>query len=482
MEGGAQPLRYTRPPVKSSVQTLESNKVKVVVEIDEAEFDKDVDAAFKRIAREVRLPGFRPGKAPRRILEARLGAEVGRQEALREALPNYYAKAVVEHDVDVIAAPEIDITSGQESGPVAFDAVVEVRPRIPLAGYRNLRVEIPSPFPDDSEIEAQLDRLREQFAELATVERAVVDGDLVTIDISGTYQDEPLPGLSATDYLFEVGRGAVVPEIDENLRGASAGDRLEFAAPHPDPDEEGELAFVIEVKEVKEKVLPVVDDEFARNASEFSTAAELRDDLEKRMTSLKRAVARNAVRTRVSEELATLVTDEVPDAMVGSEMQGRLEDLVMRLRAQGVGLEQYLQATGRDPDDLREELRDSALQAVKVDLALRAVAEAEAIEVPDDELDTELEPVAAQAKLDVEEVRRRFAESGQLSSVRSSIQKGKALEWLISQVEIVDPNGTVIDPALLDEEDAGDEPAGDAGDGATDGDAAAAGENEESAQ
>jgi trigger factor len=439
--------------VRSTVEAVEANKVKLSVEIDAAEFESEVNAAFKRLAKEVRLPGFRPGKAPRKVLEARLGSDVGRQEALREALPVYYSKAVIEHDVDVIAPPEIDITAGQQTGPVTFDAVVEVRPQVRVAGYQSLRVEIPSPNPSDEEIDAQLDRLRNQYAHLEPVDRAIVDGDHVTIDIEGTYNGEPVPGLTTNDYLYEVGKGTVVPEIDENLLDRKAGDEVDFEAAHPDPDEEEQLSFHIAIKEVKEKVLPEVDDEFARNASEFDTAAELRADIVNQLATQKRSFGQMAVRMRTTVELAKLIDDEVPEAMINAEMQNRIEDLVMRLREQGVTLEQYLTATGRTAAQISEEAREAAVEGVKTDLALRAVAAAESIEVSEDDIDRELVPVAEQAKLNLETVRQRFTDSGQMSAVRSSIQKNKALEWLLERVEIVDPDGTVIDRTALEAPD-----------------------------
>lgn len=442
--------------MKSTVEVLEDNKVKVSVEVDEGEFDKEVDAAFKRIAKEVRLPGFRPGKAPRRILEARLGAGVGREEALRESLPGYYTKAVIDHEVDVIAPPEIEITQGRDTGPVVFDAVVQVRPHISVGGYHGLRVEIPSPVPSDDEIQSYIDRLRNQFAELQAVERPVQDGDHVTIDIEGSLDGEPLPGLTAQDYLYEVGSGAVVAEIDENLRGAASGDAIDFTAAHPDPDEDRELEFYVLVKDIKEKVLPEVDDDFARRASEFETAAELRADVEKRLGSLRRAQARFALRAKVQEALAQLVDDDVPDAMVASEMQARLEDLAGRLQQQKVTLDQYFAASGRSADEISAELRAGATEAVKIDLALRAVAEAEGIDADVSDVDEELEKFAEQVGQDVELLRSRFRDGGQLAGIRSTLQKNKALDWLLEHVEIVDEHGTGIDPALLEVEERDD--------------------------
>ena len=181
--------------MKAVVEPLEGNKVKLSIEVDEQEFEKAIDAAFRKIAREVRIPGFGPGKAPRRILEARLGKETGQEEALRDALPDYYSQALREHDVDAIAAPEIDITAGEESGPVAFDAVVEVRPQLQLAGYGGLRVEIPSPMVTEEDIDTQVDRLRGNFGELTKIARPARDGDLLTIDLKGTRDGERCAGL-----------------------------------------------------------------------------------------------------------------------------------------------------------------------------------------------------------------------------------------------------------------------------------------------
>ena len=192
--------------MKTSVIELEDNKVKLSVEVDEQEFETALDATFRKIAREVKVPGFRPGKAPRKLLEARLGEGVARGEALRDAIPDYYAQAVREHDVDVIAAPEIEITEGEDEGPVVFDAVVEVRPIVTVPGYDSLRVTIPRPEATDEEIDAQIDRMRRQYAELETVDREAAEGDIVTIDVTGSQDDEDLEGLTAAGLLLRGGQ------------------------------------------------------------------------------------------------------------------------------------------------------------------------------------------------------------------------------------------------------------------------------------
>ncbi len=442
--------------MKSSVEPLEGNKVKLSVTVEEAEIEKEVDAAFRRIAKEVRIPGFRPGKAPRRILEARVGVGPARADALQHAIPEYYEQAVREHDVDIIASPDIDLTAGEDEGGLAFDAVVQVRPTLDLAGYENLRVTVDSPVPTDDDVTARIDQLREQNSDLATADRAARDGDQVSIDITGSQDDEPLSGLTAQDYLYEVGSGTVVAAMDDQLRGAKAGDILSFTADHPDPDEDP-VDFRILVKEVKEKVLPEPDDAFAADASEFETIDELRADIRTRLTLMGKVQGQMALQQKTSEAVADLVTDDVPEPMVDQEMQQRLQDMALRLQAQGVDLQQYLEATGQDQEAFVAQLRETAEGGVRLDLALRAVADAEAIEATDDDLEAELAEVAERVEQPIEVVREQFESSGTLPAVRSDIRKRKALEWLVEHVEIVDGDGNPIDRALFtvdDEEDA----------------------------
>ncbi len=436
--------------MKSTVETLDDNRVKLSVEVDEETFDVAVDAAFKRIAKEVRMPGFRPGKAPRRLLEAQFGSAVGREEALREAMPEYYAQAVIEHDVDVVAPPEIEITGGQEDGPVQFDAVVEIRPSVSAAGYDGLRVEIPNPVASAEEIDEQIDNLRRNFAELSVVERAAADEDHVTIDIEATHGDEPVPGLTTTDYDYLLGSGAVVPEIDENLRGASAGDEVEFSADHPDPEEEEPLQFSITVKEVKEAILPDLDDEFAKANSEFETVEDLRADMADRMNTMRIQQANMAVQQNTAEALAALVTDEIPESMIVNEINARIQDLVQRLQQQGMDVGAYLDAVGQTAETLAAEFREPAEQAVKVDLALRSVADLQGLVPDDDRIDEVIAEMAGPSGQDSDELKARLAEVGQISALRADLAKQAAMEWLTDNVELVDEDGEAIDREALE--------------------------------
>ena len=441
--------------MRSTVEALEGNRVKVSVDIEAEEFEEKLDEAFRKLARQVRLPGFRPGKAPRRVLEARLGPQAARGEALSDAVPEYYAQAVQSLDVDVIAPPEIDITSGAEEGPVSFDAVVEVRPLITITGYDQLKAEVPSPEPSEEEIGQQVDQLRKQFGELAPVARPAIDGDSATMDIYGSYNGEEVEGLTVDDYAYEVGQGAVVPEIDEQLRGSKAGDILEFNAQHPDPDEDGLLRFRILVKEVKETVLPDFDDEFALEASEFDTVDELRADISGNIARVKRANALNSLGLQVGEQLAVLVADDIPEALVDAEVQHRFRTLQLRLGGQGIEIDTYLEAIGQTAEEMGEALREPALQEAKTDLALRAVAAQESIEASDEDVDFELAMLAAQVGQTVDELKSSvFADDeSRLKGVRLDAQMRMTREWVLERVEITDPDGNPIERSSLDPDD-----------------------------
>jgi len=442
--GSADGRRYTRRTVKTTVEALEGNKVKVSVEVDEQTFETAVDAAFKKIAREVRIPGFRPGKAPRRILENKVGKAAGRAQALNDALPDYYAEAVKSNEVDVIAPPEIEVTGGTEEGPITFDAIVQIRPVITVAGYASIAVEIPTVAPTDDEINAQLDRFRNQYGELEVVERAAAETDFVTIDIEASQNGEVLEGLVASAYLYEVGSAGIVPELDEQLIGVATGDTRSFDAPHPNGEEEDPLHFEVTVTEVKEKVLPELDDEFAKTASEFETILEWRDDLVQRMAQVRKAQSQMLVREKIGEELAELVLDDLPEPLIAAEMNERLQDMAMRLQAQGLSLEQWLQFSGTDTEEFLEDLKATAERSARVDLALRAIAVAESIEVLEDDLEVEFDAVAERVGQPAEKVRQQLSEGGHIPALKVDIAKRKSLDWLTETVSIKDESGATI--------------------------------------
>jgi len=435
---------YNRQAVKTIVEPLEGNKVKLSVELDESEFGSAIDAAYRKISREVRIKGFRPGKAPRRLVEAQVGLDVARQEAIRDALPGYYERALRENDIEPIAAPEIDITSADTDPTMAFDAVVEIMPTVSVAGYGGLRVVLPMLDITEEEVDGRVDRTRDQFAELVTVERPARDGDNVSIDRKVTQGDETLA--AADDELYEVGNGRFGPEMDANLRGAKAGDILKFDVHH---EQIGEVTFSILVKSVQEKILPELTDEWASEASEFDTVEEMRAKYRQEMEAVRRLEAAMQVREKVVEALVGLVDEEISEALVGPEMERRLRSLSHRLSHQGADIGAFLQSLGENQDAFVAELRREATNAVKADLALRAVAEAEGVEATDDEVEQEILDLARQTRKKPAQVRKDLENEDQLPAVRSGIRKTKALEWLIAHTEFVDEEGQVIDRSQL---------------------------------
>ncbi len=439
--------------MQTTVEPLEDNRVKLHVAVPADEFEPAINAAFRKLAGEVRIPGFRPGKAPRRILEARFGPEVAREQALKDGIPGFYADAVIAEDLDAIAAPEIDITAGEEAGDVEFDAVVEVRPVVNLTGYDEMTVELDYTPPDDEAVDAQIEGLRERFGDLEDSAEPLVDGNYAEMDISGTVDGEPVDAMTATDFLYEVGSDGLTPALDESLRGKKPGDIVEFTDTLPERfgDLAGqEVAFRVLVKDAKRKVLPELTDEWVAEVTEFETLEALRDDSRDRISMIGKLQAQMTLRDRVLDELASLVPVEAPEALIQQDMERNLHDLVHRLEAQGVDIPGYLAATGQDQATFIDRIREGSIKAVLADLGLRAVVAQEEIEATDEELDAEIDRLAERMGEKPDRVRRDLGKQGVLEAVRSDIARGKALEFLIEHATVVDQEGNPIDLTLPD--------------------------------
>ena len=432
-----------------------ASKVKLHITVPADEFEKAIDAAFKKLAREVRIPGFRPGKAPRRLLENRLGTEVAREQALQDALPQYYVDAVQEHDVDVIAPPEIEIVAGQDDGDVEFDAVVEIRPQVRLVGYDELRIELPfAPITDD-DVDQQVDQLRERFADLTDSEFPLVDDAYATIDIAGTVDGEAVEGLTATDFLYRVGSGMVVDELDDQLRGTKPGAILEFATTLP--ERFGELAgddakFRVIVKEAKQKVLPEVTDEWVGEASEFDTVDELRADIRKRLELRRTLQAQMACTRQGDRGRGRSRADR------GAAHPGRRRDApaYRRPRAPFVTPGRHARAVprryrpGAAGVRRRGESRCGPGRARRPRAARGRRPGADHRERrgarrrgPSDRRTGRQKP---------EKVRRDLERGGALETVRSDVARGKALEFLVEHATVVDEDGNTIDMTIPESE------------------------------
>jgi trigger factor len=432
----------------SRVEPLPDGKVRLEVTIPAASFEHDLDAAFRKLAREVRVPGFRPGKAPRRLLEAQFGTAPAREQALRDSLPEYYAEAVEREHVDVIAAPELDITGGEAEGDVSFTAVVEVRPVVELPGYDALRVVVEQPEVTEEQVDARLEALRNRFATVADSEEPLAEGDYARIDLAGSVDGEVLPGLEVSDFLHEVGSGAVVPGLDAALVGATAGAALTFTDTLPEgvPEYGGqEVEFAVTVQATQRKVLPELDDTWASDVSEFETLEELRADVRRQIEAMTRLQARMAVRDKVVEAAVAKVDIEVPKALIDQEVRHRLQDLLLRLQQQGASFEQYLAATGDDAEAFQARLQEQAVEGVKADLALRAVIAAESIEADDAEVEAQVNDLAARSGRKPDRVRKDLARNGAIEAIRSDIARSKALQFLVDHAEVVDEAGAPVD-------------------------------------
>jgi trigger factor len=446
--------------ISTTVEPLDGNKVRLHVAVPAAEFEKAIDKAFRELAREVKIDGFRPGKAPRRILEARIGTDLARDRALRDALPGYYADAVDSEDLDTIAAPEIDITAGIEDGDVEFDAVVELRPEVALDGYRGLRVEVPSPAVPDAQVDEQVEALRQRFADLEDSAAPLGDGDFAEIDIRGYVHDQEVDALTATDFLYEIGSGSLVPRLDDELRGKRPGEILKFVDQLPDRfgDRAGqEVAFQVLVKEAKRRLLPEITDEWASEVSEHDTVDSLRADIQARLVLMARIQTQMTARDRVLEAAAALVDVEIPEAMVERETEHRLHDLAHRLEERGATIPQYLEATGQSEQQLVASMREGATQGVRADLALRAVVAQEHIEATDDDVQREIDRLAERLEQKPGKVRTDLARRGALEAIASDISRSKALEFLVDQADVVDEEGNPVDLTIPPGGTAGDD-------------------------
>jgi trigger factor len=428
--------------MQTTLESLVGNKVKLTVEVDEEDVKRAEEDTLRRLTRQAQLPGFRPGKVPRQVLVSRLGHKTIRAEVLNDVLPRYYEDAVTEQSLDVINQPEIDITSGEESGPIVFAATVEVRPEVTIAGYNGLEITVPSPLASDADIDAQIDRMREQFATLNEVDRPARDGDVVTLNIHGTRDGELAEGLTADDLVYQVGSGGIVEGIDEKLFNAKVGDEFELDA----QDAPGGPAHLeVKVTLVREKLLPDADDAFATDASEFENLAQLREDLRDRLSSVKRMQASSAMQERAIEALVGLVDVEVPEILLNDEKQHLLQDLAFRLSQQQVSIQDYLNATGQDPDTFLSELDPQAITQVKADLALRALVREETLEADESDVDEEIVRLAAQSSQSPAEMRSFLEQNSRMPALRSQIERAKAMKWLIENVSMVNEDGGEVD-------------------------------------
>jgi trigger factor len=427
--------------MQTTVEETDKHIVKLTVEVDTDRFDKDLERAYRKVAQQVRIPGFRKGKVPRKVIDAQIGRDTVLGEFIEDSVPEYYREALRTHELAPIAEPDINLEQVEEGRPLVFTATVEVRPRIKLeeSDYKGVKVERPSVQVSDAEVDQLLDRLRERFAELEPIARPARTGDYVVVDLRAHVHDDEVPEATRPDYLYEIGSGEFTGKLDEELEGKRVGEILKFNAELDDrfgEQAKREVSFQVLVKEVKGKKLPEVDDGFAKTASEFDTLEELRQSLREQLRQNKERAADAAVRDRVLQELATEVDVELPDSLVDEETEHRVLHAKERAERAGITLEQLLEQQGFDELQFRADARSHAIRAITADLALEAVARAEELEVSAEELGAEIAGLAAALGREPKEVARTLERSGQVVSLAGDILRSKALDVVVNHAEI----------------------------------------------
>jgi trigger factor len=427
--------------MQTTVEETDKHVVRMTVEVPPEEFERDLEHAYTKVARQVKVPGFRKGKVPKQIIDARIGREHVIHEFVDEFLPKYYLRALHENDLAPIAEPEIDLDTIEDGEPLRFTAVVEVRPRLKLdpAQYKGRQIESPSTEPRELEIDEYLDHVRDRFAELEVVSRPAAKGDYVLADVRASVHGQEIAEASRVGFLTEVGKEELLPELDRELEGKRKGDILKFNATLPETFGERsgtEVTFQVLVKEVKSKRLPPADDEFAKTASEFDTLEELREDIRTKLRALKEAESRATIRDLVLRKVLEDVEVDLPDRLVDEETEGRVERAQERAKAAGMTLEQVLEAQGWDELRFRSDARAHAIRAIQADLVLEAVARAEEINVTAEDLDREIHDLAQASGREPKEVRKILERSGQVTSLAGDIIRTKALDLLVESADI----------------------------------------------
>jgi trigger factor len=432
--------------VQSSVETLSPTKVKLTVEAGFDELKAELDKAYRTIGKQVKVQGFRPGKVPPRILDQRVGRGAVLEEAVNEAIPRLYGEAVEAASITPLAQPAIEVTELDDNTKLAFTAEVEVRPEFALPDFAGLAVTVDDVVVTDEDIDEQLTGLRERFATLAPVDRAAVDGDFVMVDLAATLDGVEVPGGTAQGLSYEVGSGTLIDGIDEAVRDAQAGDARTFQTVLLAGDLEGQAADVaITVRSVNERVLPEASDEWANEATGFATLAELRDDIRTRIDRVKRLQQGVDARDKVLEALLAQVDVELPEGVLAAEVQWREHTTEDQVTRAGRSKDDFLAEQGKTEQEWDAELRDGAAQAVKAQLVLDAVADAEEVQISDAELNDQLIRRAARAGLAPQEYANRVVQAGQIGGLIAEVRRGKALATVMEAATITDASGTTVD-------------------------------------
>lgn len=423
--------------MKTSVTELPDSRAKVEVEISAEQVDKGVQRAARALAREMKMPGFRKGKAPPSLVVRQLGFGAVLQEAIRESLPEWYEQGLLGSGVSPVGDPSIEIVSAPEAEgePLGFEFEIGVRPKAKLGEYRGLQVGRAEPEPPDEIVDREVERIRAGFARLEPVERAAAEGDVLLIDFEGLLDGKAFEGGKASDYLLELGSGQLIEGFEEQLSGVAAGESREVKVTFPEDYQAENLAgedavFTVEVKEVREKVLPEPDDEFASEASEFETLAELRADIAERVSEVVAERAEQDFRVATVDAAVDAATVDVPDALVAARAEERWERVERQLAASGMSPDAYLQMQGKTREEILAESKPDAERELKREAVLAAIVEAEGIEASEEEMVEALAHTAEHERTTPEKLLARLRENGRDAMVGEDIAVRKAIDLL----------------------------------------------------
>ncbi|AYJ32871.1 trigger factor [Corynebacterium xerosis] len=434
--------------MKSSVEQQSATRVKITVEVPFDELKPEFDKAHEALSQQVQIPGFRKGKAPAKLIEARVGRGPILEQVLNEMVPSRYGQAVEEHDLKVIGQPEVDVTKLEDGDVVEFTAEVDVRPEIELPDFSDISVEVDALKADDEAVQSELDNLLARFGTLTGVERAVEDGDFISIDLSATVDGEELEEASTEGLSYQVGSGDLIDGLDEAVTGLAQGESKEFGTKLVAGDHEGEDAQVtVTVQSVKVRQLPDADDEFAQMASEFDTIDELREDLAKQVENTKKGEQAQQIRDKVLAAALEKTEVPLPEGVVKEQVDGQLQQLLGQFGGDEAVLNSMLEAQGTTREQFDADSRTSAEEAVRTQLFLDELAEAEQPEVSQQELTDHILFTAQSYGMDPNQFIQQIQQSGQLGNLFADVRRGKALAVSILKATVKDTDGNDIDVA-----------------------------------
>ncbi len=422
------------------VEKLEKNMAKLTIEVSAEELEKALESAYQKNKNKMSIPGFRKGKVPRKMIEQMYGAAVFYEDAANEIIPDAYEKALEECNEEVVSSPTIDVVQIEKGKPFIFTAEVALKPEVTLGKYKGVKVEKTEVTVTEEEIAAQIEKERENSARTITVtDRAVKDGDITTLDFEGFVDGVPFEGGKGGDYPLTIGSGSFIPGFEEQLIGAEIGKETEvnvtFPADYHSADLAGKAAvFKCTVKEIKEKELPKLDDEFASEVSTFDTLAEYKEDVKKTLEQQKADAAKSAKEEAVISAVIEDAKMEIPDAMVETEQRQMVDEFAQRMQMQGLTMEQYMQFTGTNPQMLLEQAKPQALKRIQSRLVLEAVAKAENLAADDAEYEAEIKDMAEKYQMEPDKIKEMLGERGS-RQVREDLAIRKAVDFLVDNAK-----------------------------------------------